>query len=142
MKGHALLKFCLYFFYARKIYVLTYVKITGQWKSTFLVAEPREEWGVKVPLVCEQALLFRRENARARGRSLARSRETRFSRPKRKACSQAKEPRTKESSQLSRLTYYIQYDDSSRFTQLHNQNMYSWRFKNFFALAFQVIYLN
>ena len=50
-------------------------------------------------VACEQALLAKRseprENARATGRSLARSRETRFTRPNRTACSQAKSLVTK-----------------------------------------------
>ena len=37
--------FCLYFIYARKRYVLTYVKITRQWKSTLWeVARKRKSW--------------------------------------------------------------------------------------------------
>ena len=42
---------------------------------------------IKDKIACEQALLF----GQAERRSLARSRETRFTRPNRRACSQAKD---------------------------------------------------
>ena len=36
--------FCLYFIYVRKIYVRTHVKITRQWKSTFIVRWVKCYW--------------------------------------------------------------------------------------------------
>ena len=36
--------FCLYFIYVRKIYVRTHVKITPQWKSTFIVRWVKCYW--------------------------------------------------------------------------------------------------
>ena len=63
------------------------VRVTLFWYKPSLLCYGNCSWKI---LACEQALLFGRAKRASRERENARSRETRFPRPNRRACSQAR----------------------------------------------------